>query len=301
MNTLTNTSLKQLFVVTLGTAAAMFAIAGFAGEEIDQTLGMPADGLVQVENLAGNIEFISWDRAEVQIRGEAGDGVEEIEITSSSNGVQIRVHNKKRNRHVDGTDLYLRIPVAASIEADSVSADISVDGSRGESILLNTVSGDLEIDASPQQMELHSVSGDVEFKGSVGRSSVETVSGEVTLNGPAGEINISTVSGDVSLEAGEVARGKFESVSGDMTLTLSVGEGGRLSCDSMSGDVKLRLPASQQAEFTAQSYSGNINSDFGNSTRVSKGPGVMLRHREGDNGAQIRLETFSGDVSIRTK
>lgn len=301
MKTLTNTSLKHLFVATLGTAVAMFSIAGYAGEEIDQTLAMPADGLVQVENLAGNIEFVSWDQAEVQIKGEAGDDVEEVEITSTSNGVLIRIHNKKGNRHVDGTDLYLRVPVAASIEADSVSADISVDGSHGESVLLNTVSGDLEIDASPQQMELHSVSGDVEFEGSVGRSSVETVSGEIVLNGPSGEVSISTVSGDVSLEAGEVARGKFESVSGDMTLSLSLGEGGRLSCDSMSGDVQLRLPASQQAEFTAQSYSGNINSDFGKSASVSKGPGVMLRHREGDNGAQIRLETFSGDVSIRTK
>jgi hypothetical protein len=69
----------------------------------------------------------------------------------------------------------------------------------------------------------------------------------------------------------------------------------------MSGDVMLRLPASQQAEFTAQSYSGDLNSEFGKSTRVSRGPGIVLQHREGDNGAQIRLETFSGDISIRTK
>jgi DUF4097 and DUF4098 domain-containing protein YvlB len=69
----------------------------------------------------------------------------------------------------------------------------------------------------------------------------------------------------------------------------------------MSGDVQLRLPASQQAEFIAQSFSGDIHSEFGKSARVSKGPGVMLQHREGDNGAQIRLETFSGDVSIRTQ
>ncbi len=162
----------------------MVSIRAFAGEEIDKTIEMPANGLVQVENLAGRIEFSAWDRAEAQIRGDAGDGVEEVEITATSNGVQIRVHNRKDNRHVDGTDLYLRIPEAASIEADSVSADISVSGNQGESILLNTVSGDLEIDASPQQLELHSVSGDVEFEGSVGRSSVETVSGEIVLIGP---------------------------------------------------------------------------------------------------------------------
>jgi DUF4097 and DUF4098 domain-containing protein YvlB len=279
----------------------MVPVMGHAGEEIDKTIEMPANGLVQVENLAGSIEFSTWDRPEAQIRGQAGDDVEEVEIAATSNGVQVRVHNRKGHRHIDGTELSLRIPEAASIQADSVSANITVIGNRGESVLLNTVSGDLEIEAAPQQLELHSVSGDVEFKGSAPRSSVETVSGEIILIGPEGEVSVSTVSGDVSLDGGEVTRGKFESVSGDLTLAISVGEGGRLSCDSMSGDVKLRLPALQQAEFTAQSYSGDINSEFGKSSRVSRGPGVVLQHREGDNGAQIRLETFSGDISIRTK
>jgi DUF4097 and DUF4098 domain-containing protein YvlB len=301
MKTLMNTSLKLLLVLAFGATGALVPLCGFAGEEINKTLEMPTNGLVQVENLAGRIEFATWDRQEVQVRGTAGDNVEEVEITATSNGVQIKVHNRKGKRNVDGTELYLRIPEGASIEADSVSADISVNGNQGENILLNTVSGDLEIDASPNQLELHSVSGDVEFKGSPERSSVETVSGEIVLIGPSGEVSVRTVSGDVSLDAGEVARGKFETVSGDLTLTLSVGNGGRLSCDSMSGDVQLRLPSSQQAEFIAQSYSGDINSEFGKSTRVSKGPGVMLQHREGDNGAQIRLETFSGDISIRTK
>ncbi len=292
---------KILPALALGAAAMMVPVAGFGGEEIEKTLEMPADGLVQVENLAGRIEFASWDRSEVQIRGEAGDDVEEIEITATSKGVQVRVHNRKGTRHIDGTDLYLRIPEAASIEADSVSADIAISGNRGESILLNTVSGDLEVDATPQRLELQSVSGDVEFEGSAMRSSTETVSGEIALVGVSGEVSVSTVSGDVSLEAGEVTRGMFESVYVEMTLTLSLAEGGRLTCDSMSGDVKLRLPESQQAEFTAQSYSGNLNTEFGSSARVSKGPGVMLRHREGDSGAQVRLETFSGDISIRTQ
>ncbi len=119
--------------------------------------------------------------------------------------------------------------------------------------------------------------------------------------GAAGEIQINTVSGDVSLEAGEVTRGRFEVVSGELTLELALADGGRLGCDSMSGDVTLRLPASQQARFTAQSYSGDIHTDFGQSVRVSKGPGVMLEHLVGDNGADIRLETFSGDISIRSQ
>lgn len=301
MKSFMRASLKMLHVMTFGVAVVMVPGIGSAGEEIDSTLKMPADGLVQVDNLAGSIEFATWDRAEAQIRGEAGDDVDRVEITETSNGVQVRIHNRKGIRNVDDTRLYLRIPEAASIEADSVSADISVSGSRGKSVLLNTISGDLEIDASPERVELHSVSGDVEFKGTAKRSSVETVSGEIVLIGAEGEVAVSTVSGDVSLEAGQMTRGKFEAVSGDMKLTLSLEDGGRLSCDSMSGDVQLRLPQSQEAEFTAQSYSGDINTEFGKSTRVSRGPGVVLEHREGDNGAQIRIETFSGDVSIRTK
>lgn len=300
MNTLITLPARKMAKI-IGIIALVIPLAGYGNQDIDETLEMAADGLVQVENLAGMIEFATWDKSKVQIRGEAGDTVEEVEITTTAKGVQVRIHNRKNQRNTDDTDLFLRVPEAASIEADGVSADISVTGSRGENIILNTVSGDLEVDASPQRMELQSVSGDAEFEGEVGRSTVETVSGEITIVGASGEVSLSTVSGDVTLEAGSLTRGRFESVSGDLTLELALKDSGRLSCDSMSGDVKLLLPASQQAEFTAQSYSGGINTDFGKSSSVSKGPGVMLQHREGDNGAQVRLETFSGDIIIRAE
>ena len=67
----------------------------------------------------------------------------------------------------------------------------------------------------------------------------------------------------------------------------------------MSGDLVLRLPTDQQASFSAQTYSGDIKSDFGDVSRGSKGPGSALKFHEGNNGASIRLETFSGDVHIR--
>lgn len=290
-----------LLPILLGFVSLSVPVAALCGDEIAQTLAMPADGLVSVENVAGSVEFVTWDRSEVEVSGEAGNSVDRVEIESTSNGVQVRIVNKKNKHHVDGTELVLRIPEGASVEAETVSADISLSGSRGQKVVLRTVSGDLEVDAKPQRIELHSVSGDVEFEGSVSRSAVETVSGEIVIVGATGEVSANTVSGDVSLEAGEVSQGRFEAVSGDLILALSLADGGRLSCDSMSGDVTLSLPSSQQAEFTAQSFSGDIHTDFGESARVSKGPGVMLEHREGDSGAKIRLESFSGDISIRSR
>jgi len=293
--------LARMLPTLLGVLALSVPLAAVHADEIDQILDMRADGLVAVENVAGSVEIVTWDRAEVQVRGETGSSVEEVEIGSTASGVQVRVVNRKGERRVDGTDLQLRIPEAASVETETVSADISLSGSRGESVTLRTVSGDVQVDASPQRLDLHSVSGDVEFEGSVERSGFETVSGEIVIVGASGEISANTVSGDVTLEAGEVSQGRFEAVSGDLTLSLSLADGGRLACDSMSGDVKLSLPSSQQAEFTAQSFSGSIHTDFGKSAQVSRGPGVVLEHRAGENGAKIRLESFSGDISIRSR
>lgn len=292
---------KRALIVLSGATALALASAAWAGEEIERTLQMSADGLVVVENLAGTVEFIGWDRDEVEVRGEAGDGVDEVQIDSSSKGVHVRIVNRNNQRHVDGTDLTLRVPKGASVEAESVSADLTVSGLRGGTIILQTVSGDVEVEAAPQRIDLQSVSGDVEFEGETQRSSFESVSGEIVVVGAAGEVSAKTVSGDVSMEGGALDQGRFEAVSGDLVLSLSISDGGRVSCDSMSGDVRLSLPAGQEAEFAAQSFSGSIHSDFGESVRVSRGPGVVLEHRVGDNGAKVRLESFSGDISIRSR
>ena len=292
MTTQTNSGRTRVLPNLIGILALSFPVFAACGEKIDQTLDMPADGLVAVENVAGTVEFATWDRAAVQIRGETGSSVEDVEINATSRGVEVRVINRKGDRRVDGTDLYFLIPVNAVVEAETVSADINLEGSRGESVVLHTVSGDLEVAAQPQRVDLHSVSGDIEFEGSVTRSSFDGASGEISAN---------TVSGDVTLEAGDVSQGRFEAVSGDLILALALADGGRLTSDSMSGDIKLSLPSSQKAEFLAQSFSGSLHTDFGNSIRVSKGPGVMLEHREGENGAKIRLESFSGDISIRSR
>jgi hypothetical protein len=84
-----------------------------------------------------------------------------------------------------------------------------------------------------------------------------------------------------------------------MKLDLSINDNGRLASESMSGTLDLRLPAAQQAGFVVQTYSGDIRSDFGESAKVSKGPGSVLKYHEGNNGALIRLESFSGDIHIR--
>ena len=279
--------------------ALLFPLSGLSGQKLDETRDMAVDGHVLVENMAGSVELTVWNKAKIEIKGDLGDDVEKVEISATDNGIQIRVRNQRKRSDIDDTDLYLRVPLGASIEVETISADVDVNGSAGESVVLSTISGDVEVEASPRRLEIQSVSGEVEIAGSVSRSSVETVSGDISLSGVHGEIEISTVSGDVSLVAEEVDRGRFESVSGDMKLDLAVSDNGRLVSESMSGDLVLRLPEAQQAGFVIQTYSGDIRSDFGESVKVSKGPGSVLKYHEGNNGALIRLESFSGNIHIR--
>lgn len=275
-----------------------WASAGMAGSSVDQNRAVAPDGLVEVENLAGSIEFSAWDKAEVEIRGELGDDVEELEIVESSSGIQIRVRNHRNQRNVEETHLRLTVPVGASVEAESVSADISLEGLSGGSIVFNSVSGDLTVDASSPRVELESVSGDVRFGGATPRAEIETVSGEIDLEGVNGEIMLSTVSGDVRMGGEGINRGRFETVSGDLDLRLDVLDGGRLNVQSMSGNVSLFLPPGQQAEYTAETYSGEIQSDFGSVNRESFGAGSSLSWRQANNGASIQVESFSGDINL---
>lgn len=281
------------------------ALAGVAraGQQIDETRDLAPDGLVTVINVAGDIDISTWDRPQVHLTGQLGDK-SKLDIQASSGGLRIEVkpEDKSWNRHhFEESDLTLKVPAGASLSVNGVSSDINISGSRGESITVESVSGDIEVDAKVQSLDLSTVSGDVDFRGSSPRTSAEAVSGDLDLEGLSGELEVSLVSGDADVRGGEFSRGKFESVSGELQMDLSVEAGGRLTVESMSGDVVLHLPADQQGEIRAQTFSGDIRSQFGSPQREKNGPGSKLQYEAGSSGATIHLESFSGDIQIGHK
>jgi len=290
-----------LNILTFSVLTLALAASVQARTDIEENRPLDPRGRVQVDNMAGSITVSGWDKAEVEIRGQLGERVEEFEITETGGGLRIRVHNKDNQRRLDESHLRLQVPRGASIELESISADMTVEGLENDSIILSAVSGDFGINASTGRLEVESVSGDVTFVGRAPRVTIETVSGDIDLRGVEGEVRVTTVSGDLLLQGGAVRLARFETVSGDLELNLEVSDDGRLSADSMSGDVTLLLPADQQAEFIAQSYSGEIRSDFGEVSKGSKLPGRSLQFRQGNNAASIRIESFSGDARLRKR
>lgn len=282
--------------IMLALAASLLSAAALA-EPLDLRREVAPDATVTVLNIAGKIDISTWDRNEVHLTGHTGEN-SELEISENDQGIRFEVRELKRKGRMGASILTLVVPATANIIAESVSADITVAGSRAGRITAESVSGDLLIEGETEWADLSSVSGDIEFRGSATRNAIETVSGDIDVAGVSGEVALSTVSGDAVLAATSLGHGKFETVSGTLELSLQVEDGGRLTVEAMSGDVTVALPATQTGEFRAQSFSGKIRTDFGTVERLSTGPGNHLNHVSGNSGTMIRVESFNGDIHI---
>jgi len=128
------------------------------------------------------------------------------------------------------------------LSLESVSGDIVANGAprRAE---IESVSGDLVLTFNSGDVEASAVSGDLNLSGRLnGDVSVETVSGNMRVDA-RGErlrkLSASTVSGDVHLKAGLAADGEIsmESVSGDLTLVAPRELSAQVSGESFSGDL----------------------------------------------------------------
>jgi len=288
-------------VVYMKITAALLMLASastLAGQSVDESWEIDANATVSIENIAGKIEVEGWNRNEARLTGELGNSVDELEISASNSSLRISVANRN-SRNIDSTNLKLMVPEGASVDASAVSANINVSGLDNEKLTASSVSGDVVVKATSKRVTIESVSGDVGFRGRSERISAESVSGDIDLSGISGEISVTAVSGDMELQAGSIESGKLETVSGDITVTGELSDNSRLTAESMSGDVVIILPADQSGLFKAESFSGRISSDFGSVDHAKHGPGSHLKYVAGNSGAEIRVESFSGNIKIK--
>lgn len=271
-----------------------------AAESVDKTWSVASDVRVSIDNTAGEIVVQGWDRNEVHLMAELGKSVNNLDIKHSASSLQIHVENRSK-RNTDSSDLRLMVPTAALIDATAVSADIDISGLDSTKLKANSVSGDVSVRVSSGWVMLESVSGDVIFDGQSPRISAESISGDIKLSGVSGTVDSSTVSGDIEMRAGQLKSGRLETVSGDILLSAELADNGKLKAQSMSGDVAVSLPAKQTGSFKAQSFSGQISSDFGTVSRPGHGPGSRLDFVAGKSEAEVKLESFSGNIQLKSR
>ncbi|NUS38031.1 MAG: DUF4097 family beta strand repeat protein [Lysobacter sp.] len=293
-------------VLPLALCAVLASPALLAATPIDQTRPLDPRGRVEIDNLKGRIQVRAWNRGEVKLSGMLGDGVERLVVEGGGDHLVVKVQYPKqigiwRSGHTGPTDLQLLVPLQASLDIDSVSADIDVDGVAPQSLSIDTVSGQVVVAAAPGSTDISSVSGDQRLTLNSRDVKVQSVSGDIDLRGRlGGEVHGETVSGSLSVDSngGALRQLSTTAVSGDTTLRVALADSGQIKVETVSGDIRLRTPKSLSARLSAKSFSGDLTAPGAKVRKEEYGPGSSLDQRYGDGAGEIRLETFSGDADL---
>ena len=294
--------MRTLLIRSTLALACLAALPALAGTPIDQTRPLDPRGRVEIENLKGRVEVRAWDRQEVKVTGTLGDGVEKFSMEGDRRTLRIEVKYPSRSGRTEPTVLIVQVPTLADLEIETVSADIDVHGIASRELSLESVSGDIVANGAPREARVESVSGDVRLVLNSSDVSVDTVSGELSLQGRLnGEVLMESVSGNLRLDSiGERLRSMSAgTVSGDMDLKLALQDGGEIRTESVSGDLLLRLPRDVSCEVSGESFSGELSAPGAKIQREEFGPGSSFQTRYGAGKGDVRIETFSGDATLR--
>lgn len=289
--------------------AATAPVPAIAATPIHQVRPLSPQGNVSVDNLKGRIVVRTWNRAEVGITGSLGDGVEKLVVEGTPADLRIEVRYPSGNgswfgwggnRGGEPSIIEISVPSRAGVKVDSVSADVDVAGVAGRHLSVDTVSGNVLVrGARPAETNVDSVSGNLDLELDTARLTVDSVSGDVRVKGNVtGVVGIETVSGDAQVEAGKLERLTLSSVSGDSRVRAALAPGGRIAGDTVSGNLTLSLPRDTSAQLRVETFSGDITSPVGRVHTEQYGPGKHLEARLGEGGGEIQLEAFSGDVRV---
>ena len=296
----------SIHVLALALCAGLACAPVYAGTPINETRPLDPRGRIEIDNLKGRIQVRAWDRNEVRITGTLGKGVEKLVVDGDGDDLEVRVEYPKhmggwRDDRTEPTELLLQVPLQASLDIDSVAADVDIDGVAPGDLQVDSVSGYIVVAAAPRRARIESVSGDQRLTLNSPRVGTESVSGDIVLNGRLkAEVSAETVSGEIHIDSrGEaLSRLRIGSVSGNADARVGLASAGEVRAETVSGDLRLVLPRALSAQVEASSFSGDLVAPGAKAEKEGFGPGSTLNHRYGQGDGEIHLETFSGDAEV---
>jgi DUF4097 and DUF4098 domain-containing protein YvlB len=265
---------------------------------VEQRRPAAPDGLVEIENGAGNIRVIGWDRTEVAVKGTLGHRAGGLTFSGDGRRTHIEVE-VEGNPHGVTSDLEIRVPAGSRVQIDSFAASIAVGDVTG-AVRAETVNGSITVTGAAKEVDVQSVNGSVDVKSPATRVHAESVNGSVTIQEASGEVDASTVNGRLVVSGRQLHRARLETVSGSLRFEGSLSDRATLDAETVSGSVELVLPASVSADFSASTFSGDIENELGPSARHSSRytSEKQLSFSTGSGGAKVSVQTLSGAIRL---
>ncbi|MBV1909866.1 MAG: DUF4097 domain-containing protein [Kangiellaceae bacterium] len=276
-----------------------------AGEKINKSLDVSANGQVKIHNNRGDISVKGWDKNQIVVKGELDDLAEKFIFETKNNRTLIKVVLPRRNSHArsgGGSDLKIFVPKGYSVQFGGVSTDIDV-SSVSKDVDISSVSGNIKLTSIGAGADINSVSGDISIKQVAGRLSISTVSGDVDAKVTSENIQVSGVSSDIKVMTNQIKSAKIETVSGDTFLHGKLNDSGAIRLSNVSG---------KSIYFTDNDLNARVILDTGPGgdivNRLTKHEPTRsfigsenLKFTVGDGEAQIRMSTVSGEIGLRSR
>ncbi len=178
---------------------------------------------------------------------------------------------------------------SADIRLTQLRGEVDVAGSSGD-LEASEISGSWRSDFSSGDCEVDRLDGPLAF--------FRTSSGDVRVRSlVADRLSVETSSGDARFQDADVREIQTESSSGDLSIESRGSRLARVRVESSSGDVRLTLPDDASFRAEADQSSGEMRVAFGDGERGYSRE-ELVSFRRGTGGADIRVSTSSGDLTI---
>ena len=249
-------------------------------------------GVVEIIGVTDSVDVSGWDQPRVELTGQEDMG-SRVHVSAHGGRTVIDVLPGGGKQA-----LSIRVPARSALSITLVSADIKVHGISGDANL-RTVSGNISGEVGGN-LRANTATGNVHIAAPGARSiEAKSIDGDIELTGGSSEVEVVTVSGNAKIQLGTLSRGRFKTISGNVTADLSLAPDTDLEGESVSGNLRFNFPSPPSARFDVQSFSGSIDNCFGPKAEpVHYGPGSRLEFKSGEANAHVRIQTKSGDVHL---
>ncbi|HEX6307626.1 MAG TPA: hypothetical protein VFZ69_05520 [Longimicrobiales bacterium] len=281
---------------------ACAALPAAAQRKVAERFPAAPDGYVRVQNMAGSVKLIGWDRDSIAVTGTVHDTrSERFGVQRGSEGVTLGLWDTTVDR-AEPSHIEVRVPVRSQVWIRTGSATVFVSGVSG-GIDVSSVGGPIEIRDAPAETFAESMTGSIVLDVRTTIARAKTVTGAILLRGAITDATATSVSGNVLVEDASIERGSFESVDGELRFVGRLRRGSALDFVTHGGAVELLLPAATDAEFRVSTYEGGLHSEFDVPVRtsVSKIKGSERTFLLGAGGARVNVRTFRGRVVVRSR
>jgi DUF4097 and DUF4098 domain-containing protein YvlB len=132
---------------------------------------------------------------------------------------------------------------------------------------------------------------------------VKTATGGIEVRGGSEDAGLSTVSGAIRVADGRYERGKFETVTGDITYRGDFGFRGSMDLTTHSGRIELQSPPRPDLELDAATVTGAIENAVTSSRPVTgrEGRGMELGFSSGNGATRVVVRSFKGNIALKPR